>query len=712
MPQASADTDLEPGPQRSTTFEIAGMDCAACAQTLRKVVANIDGVTQAHVSFGDSTLSIEGDVPDAAIIGAASRAGFRARPAGTSHQVPGHDRRVDRRTASTLASLLLLAAGALAWLTGIGAPWSTGAYLASIAAGGWTVAWSCLTALRARSFDMNVLMTAAVVGALAIGHAGEGAWVLALYAIGTTLEAVVLARGRRALDKWIGLAPPRARLLQGTTEVAVAVSQVQVGDRVMVGAGERFALDGTVRAGRSKVDQSAITGGSELMERAPGDRILAGTLNTEHQVMVTVTASSDDSTLARVADLVAQARDSSTPSERFVDRFAKVYTPIILGAALLVAVVPILAGGDPHTWKYRALAILIMACPCALVISVPVSIAAAISGAARSGVLISGVGALEQLGRTGTVALDKTGTLTLGQAEMASIITTADLTEDEALFLIATIEQGSRHPLAVALSQEASLREISLGLVDRFEELPGRGVRATIGVRRLWAGGPRLAADYGAAMPDAAVLMERRGETAVVLGEGEHVLAVFGLVDEARPEAAEVVLRLRRQGLEPVMLTGDCEPVAAALASEIGITRWRSSLLPADKLTAMQTLAPARRASVMVGDGINDAPSLAGANVGVALGAGSAGLALSSADVVLMGEDLRRLPQTVEHGRRTLSVMRQNIALALAAKALFVILAPLGMVSLVDGIVADMGVSLLVTLNGLRLLRMPHGSKT
>ena len=684
-------------------FRVEGMDCAACARTVQEVVAAVDGVRDARVSFGTGTLVVAGDAPAEAVTAAVRRAGYTARRPGRQPEtVVPFWRRSPRALSASLSVVLLVCAVAASVL---GAPRTIAEvlYLLSMVAGGWAIAWAALAALRRRLLDMNVLMTMAALGAIAIGEYAEAAWVLVLFAVGTTLETFALDRSRRSVETLMELAPAEARLISDGEERIVPVEEVTTGALVEVRPGERLPLDGIVTAGASSVDESALTGESVPVDKSPGEAVFAGTLNAFGAMTIRVTSTAEDSTLAQIARLVADAQGSRAPAERFVDRFARIYTPLVFAAALLLAVVPSLLGGDPDTWIYRALALLIVACPCALVISVPVTVVSAIGGAARRGVLIKSGQALEDLGRVRAVALDKTGTLTEGRPQLASITPLAG-SEPDALQLMAAVERQSEHPLAEAIVRAARERGLEIPAADGFEALPGRGARATVGGRMLWAGGPRLATEHRAALPADLARAEERGETAVLLGEGDRVLAVFGLADQLRGEAAGAVEALHAELDHVVMLTGDSEPVARAIASKVGIREWRAGLLPEDKLTAIQAVREKYGPTAMVGDGVNDAPAVAGATVGVAMGAAGSDVALESADVALMGDELQRLPDAIQHSRRALRIMRQNVIISLATKAAFVVLAPLGFVSLVLAIAVDMGISLLVTINGLRLL--------
>ena len=692
-----------PGSRR---FRVEGMDCAACAKTVEKSVAALPGVESAAVSFGTGLLVVDGPVTDEAVTSTVGRAGYRAtaadRKATGGRAVPFWRR--DARSLSVTVSVAVLAAAVTASLLSAPRALVEPLYLASMVIGGWPIARAALAALRRRSLDMNVLMALAAVGAVGIGEYAEGAWVLVLFAVGTGLEALALERTRASVRELMTLAPARVRVVTDGGEELVDAADVLAGASFVVRPGERLALDGTVTGGSSSVDQAPITGESLPVDKQPGDEVFAGTLNVQGVLTVRATRPAAESTLSRLADLVEQAQGSQAPAERFVDRFARVYTPLVFGAAALLAVVPPLLGGDVDTWTYRALALLIVACPCSLVISIPVAVVSAVGGAARRGILIKGGQALEDLARVETVALDKTGTLTLGLPQLASI-TPLGGGEREALELMASIEASSEHPLAAALVRAARERGVPPQPAGDFRALPGRGAQAVVAGRSVWAGGPRLAAERTGAAPALFEELHERGETAIALGEDDRILAVFGFSDRLRPQATGFARELSRTGIgRVVMLTGDAEPVARDVAATAGITDVRAGLLPGDKLDAVRELE-AHGPVAMVGDGVNDAPALAAARVGVAMGAAGSDVALHSADVALMGDRLDRLPEALALSRRALSVMRVNVIASLVVKGLFVLLAPFGLVTLVVAVAADMGMSLLVTLNGLRLLR-------
>jgi Zn2+/Cd2+-exporting ATPase len=690
-------------------YRVEGMDCASCARTLERVVAGVEGVRNARVSFGSASLELWGDPQADSVLAAVARAGFSARPAALYRRAAPSAPfwRRDPRAVSTCLAFLILASAVVASLVSAPRVVAEPLYLASMVVGGWPVLRAALAALRRRSLDMNVLMALAAIGAVGVGAYAEGAWVLALFALGTTLETFALDHTRRSVEALAELAPEEARVLEFGAERLVPVDGVAVGTLIAVRPGERLPLDGVIESGTSSVDESPINGESVPADRGPGDAVYAGSLNQLGALVVRTTQLAADSTIARIVELVEQAQGSRAPSERLVDRFARVYTPLVFVTALLVATIPALFGADGSTWIYRALALLIVACPCSLVISIPVAVISAIGAAARNGVLIKGGEALEDLARVRVVILDKTGTLTTGTPRLATIRAFGGLDEDEALRLAASLERNSEHPLAAALTRAAADRGIALAETDQLTALPGRGIDARLDGRALWAGGPRLAAErLGASLPASVAELEAQGETVIFLGEADRALAAFGLRDEARPEARTAVAGLRGSGVERVvMLTGDNDAVARSVADHVGIDEYQASLLPEEKLARVREFEHAIGAVAMVGDGINDAPALAAARVGVAMGAAGSAVALDSANVALMGDDLSRLPMAIDLARRAVRIMRQNVVASLLVKGFVVALVPFGLVTLWMAVAADMGMSLLVTLNGLRLLR-------
>jgi Cd2+/Zn2+-exporting ATPase len=706
LPLLEASVPLELGERPDARYRVEGMDCGSCARTLERVMGGVDGVRSARVSFGSASMELWGDAPEDSVLAAVARAGFSASPAAT-RRPPAPDVpfwRRDPRTVSTCVAILILAVAVVASLASASRLVAEPLYLASMVVGGWPVGRAAVAALRQRSLDMNVLMSLAAVGAVGVGAYAEGAWVLVLFALGTTLETFALDHTRRSVAALAELAPEEARIAEHGVERLVLVDEVAIGTLIVVRPGERLPLDGVIESGASSVDESPINGESVPADRGPGDAVFAGSLNQLGALVVRTTQIAADSTIARIVELVEQAQGSRAPSERLVDRFARIYTPLVVAAALLVATVPALFGADGSTWVYRALALLIVACPCSLVISIPVAVISAIGAAARNGVLIKGGEALENLSRIRVVTLDKTGTLTAGAPRLATI-RTFDASDDEALRLVASLERHSEHPFGAALVRAAADRGIVLADADELTALPGRGIDATLDGHALWAGGPRLAAERLGALPASVGELEATGQTVILLGEADRPLAAFGLRDEARPEAAAAIAALRHNGAERiVMLTGDNDAVARSVAERVGIDEVHASLLPEEKLARVRELEQTTGSVAMVGDGINDAPALAAARVGVAMGAAGSAIALDSANVALMSDDLSRLPLAMDLAQRAMRIMHQNIAASLLVKGFVVVLVPFGLVTLWMAVAADMGMSLLVTLNGLRLL--------
>ncbi|WP_286293378.1 heavy metal translocating P-type ATPase [Methylomarinovum tepidoasis] len=570
----------------------------------------------------------------------------------------------------------------------------------------WVAVRAGYALLRLRP-DMNLLMTMAVAGALVLGEWFEAATVTFLFALALTLERWSVERARRAVTALLETAPETARVRAADGRIQVIpVEEVQVGMRVVVPPGEKIPVDGRVVAGHSSVNQAPITGESLPVPKAPGDEVFAGTLNGEGLLEVAVEKPAGDTTLARIIRLVAEAQERKAGVEQWVERFARRYTPAVFLAALLVWTVPPLALGMPWTpWFYRALVLLVIACPCALVISTPVSLVAALARAAREGVLVKGGVFLERSAGVALMAFDKTGTLTLGEPQVVQVIPLA-IDDAELLALAAALESGSTHPLAQAICRYAEARRISPLPVERLQVLPGRGISGSIDGRAYWLGSLRLARERVTRWPQELTLPpQAEAGTVVALGREDRLLGLVVLSDRPRPEAVQVVDALHRLGIRCAMLTGDHRCVAEHIARDLGIEEVHAELLPEDKVRVVEQLAREYRSVAMVGDGINDAPALARADVGIAMGAIGSDAAIEAADIALMSDDLRHLPWLVRHARRTLWIVRENITFALGVKAVFALLAMLGQATLWMAVAADMGASLLVVANGLRLLR-------
>jgi Cd2+/Zn2+-exporting ATPase len=692
-------------------YRVQGFTCANCAGRFERNVKELPGVADAQVNFGAAKLTVYGS----ATVEELEKAGAfeRLRVSPEKQRVEARKEPFLRRYGHVLASAALLAAGyALGerfgeenWLPPL-------AYGASIVVGGFRLFRQGLSGLFRLRFDMNALMTIAIVGAAAIGEWGEGATVVILFAVSEALERYSMDTARRSIRSLMELAPREALIRRGGAELSVPVEDVRIGDTMIVKPGGKLAMDGVVTRGASTVNQAPITGESIPASKTAGDEVYAGTLNEEGLLEVRVTKLSDDTTIAKMIHLVEEAQAERAPSQAFVDRFATYYTPLILVAALLVAVLPpLFAGGDWGEWAYRALALLVVGCPCALVVSTPISIVTAIGNAARRGVLVKGGIHLEEIGRIAAVAFDKTGTLTEGKPRVTDVLAASGMSEREALSIAARLEKGSGHPLASAIVRRAEADGIDFAAgAEAFRSVTGKGASGTIDGRTYDIGSPGWFAEREVpiepAVADRLAALQREGKTVMLLGTERRVEALIAVADEPRASSVEAVRRLHELGVrKTAMLTGDHRAVAAAIGDRIGLGEVQAELLPQRKLDAVKRLRAEHGRVAMVGDGVNDAPALAAATVGVAMGGAGSDTALETADIVLMGDDLSKLPYAVSLGRRTVAVIRQNILFSLAVKAAALLLIAPGWLTLWLAIFADMGATLLVTLNSLRLLR-------
>ena len=688
-----------------TVVRVTGLDCASCALTVEKSVSRVPGVRRATVNFAAGRLDAEHDpgLGLADIEGAVEGAGYGVERSQTAEAVSFWRQ---PRVLLTLVGTLLFAAGAALGLIGAPELASVGAYAAAIAVGGYPIFRAAVGSLRARHMDMNVLMSVAAIGAAGIGAWGEAALVVTLFAVGNALQVYAVDRTRGAVRALARLAPDEVLVRRGA-ERLLPVDEVVVGDVVVVRPGERVAVDGEVVEGSSALDESPVTGESTPAEKGAGDEVFSGSLNGQGGLLVRATREAKESTLQKVARMVDEAQGTKAPAERFVDRFSRVYTPLVVAVAVALAVVPPLLGGDFGTWFYRALALLIVACPCSLVISTPVTVVSGIGAASRRGILIKGGEALETAGKLKTLLFDKTGTLTEGRPVVERVVPIGGAERGEALRLAAALERRSEHPLAHAILSAAGEQE--LPPVENFRGISGRGAEGVVGGERYLVGSPRLFEELGVdlgAAGDAHRRVEEAGETPVILGAGDRPLAVFGLADAIRPDARKALATLKEEGVEDlIMLTGDAEAPAKRIADELGIS-YRARLLPEDKVEAVREFTSGKKGAVgMVGDGINDAPALAAADVSFAMGAAGAGVALEAADVALMRDDLGKLAESVRFSRAAEGIVKQNIVASILFKGAFLLLAPLGLVTLWLAVLADMGTSLAVTGNGLRLFK-------
>jgi Cd2+/Zn2+-exporting ATPase len=616
----------------------------------------------------------------------------------------------------TISGVLTTIGLVLGWMK-IGPDWlGMGAFAIATLAGGMLVFPPAWKALLAKRLDMNVLMTVAVVGAWIIGEHGEAAAVVFLFSLSELLESWAATRARRAVQALLELSPPTAIVIGADgTEREIAVAEVAIGAEIRIRSGSRVPLDGEVISGNSSVDQAPITGESVPVDKAPGDPVFAGTVNQEGSLTVCVTKAAGDSTLARIIQLVGEAEEQKPPTQRWVDRFAAIYTPAVFIAAILVAVIPpLLMGQAWNPWVYRSLVLLVIACPCALVIATPVSIVSGLTALARRGVLVKGGVYLEAVGKLRALAVDKTGTITQGKPQVVGITATSDLPDDEILRLAASINSHSEHPLATAIVTAARSRNLRFEPAADYLSVTGQGARAVINGHPHFIGNHRMAHEAGVCSPEIEALLseiEAKGQSLAVLGHAPHegcygkILGIIFIADTLRPEVTEALRRIHAAGIEKViMLSGDNQRTASAIAKQAGIDEAIGDLMPDQKVEYIRKLVEQYTHVGMIGDGVNDAPALAIASVGFAMGAIGSDSAIETADIALMKDDLTKVAETVILGRRTLRIIRFNVTFALTIKAVFLILAFMGIAGLWLAILADTGATLLVILNSLRLL--------
>ncbi len=693
-----------------SVFKIEGMDCHEEVAILEHRLKTLTGLEALDADVVGQRLRIQYDaakLTTSRIAEAVAQTGMRAwleheEPRPTSSSV--WRERLVLLSGAFLAlglALQLLGTAPLIWLL---------LYATAVVLAGTQTARRAWNSVAAGHLDIHVLMMVAVVGAIALGDWAEGASVVFLFALAQVLESRAMARARGAIRALMDLAPAEALVRRDGAERTVPIDSVTVGDIVVVRPGEKIPLDGQVLAGESHVNQAPITGESVPVYKTHGDGVFGGAINGRGVLDVQVTRLRRDSTLARIIHLVERAQAQRAPSQTFVDRFARVYTPIVLVLAVAIAVVPpVLFGGAWGSWVYRSLVLLVISCPCALVISTPVSIVSALAAAARKGVLIKGGARLERLAGVRCVAFDKTGTLTSGRLRVTDVVPLNGAQPAEILALAASIERRSEHPIGRAIVERALADGVALTEVARVEALPGLGAQGQLAARSVVVGSHRLFEQRGWSGPDverALQALAARGESTVVVGADGQAIGVIGVADEVREGAQDTVEMLGRHGIEHVaLLTGDHDLAARALAARVGISDCRSSLLPEQKLAAVEALRSRYGALAMVGDGVNDAPALAAADVGIAMGVAGTDAALETADVALMADDLSKIPYALRLSRATVRNIRMNVGFSLALKAAFLVLALTGNATLWMAVLADMGASLIVIGNALRLLR-------
>ncbi len=708
---------------RHASLSLAGLHCADCATSIEAVTGRLEGVHAVAVNYGTEKAQVvyDEELLDRATIEREIRGlGYRVRDedgaadaANGSGPPHGDERRVLGMAPPLALSLLAGAALAVGWVgeSFLGLPrWAAvGLFVLAYVAGGWDATRHAVRAALKRRFDIDILMVVAALGAATLGAWAEGALLLFLFSLGHALEHYAMDRARGAIRALADLTPKTARVRRDGREQEIAVSALRIGDVVIVRPGERLPADGRVISGTSSVDQAPITGESLPVAKAGGDQVFAGTINGDGSLEVETTKSPEDTTLARVIHAVENAQSAKAPSHRFTDRFQRTFTPIILVVtALVIAVPPLFGVAFPDSFR-RAMVLLVAASPCALALATPSAILAGIARAARSGVLIKGGAHLENAGTAQVVVFDKTGTLTKGRPEVTDVWSGGAVEEDEILRLAAAIETRSGHPLAAAIVTAAEARRLPLPEVADFESVTGKGLSGTVAGARVLVGNDKLIEGAGLAVPNALAerhaALEREGKTSMLVAKEGAVVGLIAVRDEPRASAKAAIAALKAQGVKHVvMLTGDNQRVADALGRELGIDEVHAGLLPEDKVTQIEALQARYGKVVMVGDGVNDAPAMATADVGIAMGGAGTDVALETADIALMADDLSKLPYAVALSRASRRMIVQNLIISLGVIALLVPSALLGLATIGIAIVLHESSTLVVVANALRLL--------
>ena len=696
------------------TYRIEGLSCTNCAGKFEKNVKQLPGVTSATVNFGASKISVEGQTTIEELEEAGAFENLIIRDdQENDEQVRSKESFIKRNIALIISLGFILVAVISQLSLGEDHLLTKALYILAIIIGGFDLFKEGFSDLIKLDFSMESLMTIAIIGAAFIGEWAEGSIVVILFAISEALERFSMDKARQSIRSLMDIAPKEALIRRNNVEQLVSVDKIDIDDIMIIKPGQKIAMDGLVINGHSSVNQAAITGESVPVEKQLDDEVFAGTLNEEGVLEVKVTKKVTDTTIAKIIHLVEEAQGERAPAQAFVDKFAKYYTPFIIIMALLIVVVPpLFFGGDWNKWLYQGLSILVVGCPCSLVISTPVSIVSAIGNAAKNGVLVKGGVYLEEIGHLRAIAFDKTGTLTKGKPVVTDFIATSSETDINYLSIISSLESLSQHPLASAILNEADKTNVDYKSIqiEDFQSITGKGLTGIHQNIRYYIGSPKLFS--ASVIEETAVKVQYRqfqeqGKTAMYFGTDEQILGVIAVADEVRDSSAAVISELHKLSIEhTIMLTGDNTKTAESIGKQLGVTEIKGDLMPQEKLDSIKALRTTYNKVAMVGDGINDAPALAASTVGIAMGGAGTDTALETADVALMGDDLQKLPFIVRLSRQTLKVIKQNITFSLGIKLLTLLLVIPGWLTLWIAIVADMGATLLVTLNGLRLMKV------
>jgi Cd2+/Zn2+-exporting ATPase len=701
-------------------LKIKGMDCPSCAMNVENAVRKLNGIAEINVDFivGKAAIKYDPSLTNTSEIrDAIEKAGYTALEDGKD------DKEVSCSSCSTdifeeklplwkqrniriiaLSSVLLVLGLSIEYVTRSTALSHILFLLVGIISG-YSIAKKGIFSLLKKRLDMNFLMTIAAVGAFSIGYGEEGASVLYLFFIAEFLEDYAGERARKSIGALVKLAPETAVVIREGNEVNVHVHDANINDITIVRPGEKIPLDGIVISGESSVNQAAITGESMPVHKEIDDHVYAGTLNEHGYLEIRVSKRSEDTVISKIVKLVEEAERKKSPTEKFVDKFARYYTPAVIFLAVGVATVPSLVFGQPFDeWLYKALVLLVISCPCALAISTPVSMISGITGAAKNGVLIKGGNYIEEMAKAKVFVFDKTGTLTEGRPVVTDLLEVNSYSANEILEIAASIESLSEHPLARAVVAKTESGGMGLKSASEFKAIPGKGVKGNIDGKMYYIGSPAMFSDLLIPFPEDKVKeLEEEGKTAILLGNRE-CMGIIAIMDNIRDTAPETIILLKKMGMRVVMLTGDNERIAKAIANKLGIDEYHAGLLPEDKVRIIEELDQKYGKVVMVGDGVNDAPALAKASVGIAMGAIGSDVALETADIALMHDDISKLPYLLKLSKKTLGIVKENIFTSIAIKGGFAILAFPGIVTLWMAVAfGDMGLSLLVIVNSMRL---------
>lgn len=712
---------------KKSIFKISGMDCPGCAKTIESSISKLPSVKEASLDFVSTELRVVHAAEPSnsnQIINLISKLGFEAiyKDSDTSE---GLKLKAESEQAKDTASHFLHKNNALirVCFTAVfaigGSIWgylqedsfiSISFLVMAILSGGVAIAKKGISEARNLRLGINFLMTIAVIGAMYLGEWSEAAMVVFLFSLANYLETRTLERARRTIQSLMDLAPETGLVKTTEGEITKPAESIHIGEILVIKPGDRIPLDGTIEEGHSSINQAPITGESMPVEKVAGDEVFAGTINEHGSLLVKVSREYQDSTLSRIIKLVEEAQAKKAPAQAFVEKFSQYYTPAVVIFAVLIAVIPpLFLAMSFELWFYRALVLLVISCPCALVISTPVAIVSGLTNAARHGILIKGGMYLEEFGRIQAMAMDKTGTVTEGKPRVLEIVGLNGASDTELLQFAASAENRSEHPISKAITKRAREEGIELLPVSRFQALPGKGLKAKINGKNLIIGNHALFEELelcDESIHSKLEQIENANQTAVLVGIEQELLGILSVADSIRPKIKSTITELHRTGIKKVvMLTGDNHRTANAIAQEIGIDEFYAELLPQDKVDAMEKIKKKHKGVAMVGDGINDAPALAAASIGVSMGSSGTNQALETADIALMKDDLSKLPYLKRLSKYTLTNIKQNITVALGLKAVFLALAIPGLATLWMAVIADMGASLLVVFNGLRVLK-------